>query len=659
MQSDDPQLDFFAEHLEELATAAVRQILKDPDSESFLAWMQDVARRDFDFFDDLPQDEAFQNALTINLGRALWNATPLPDKGFRPDPLPEPGRNQPCPCGSGKKFKRCCRDLPSFPFLEEQGFMGCLVARELPTEELERFARARTIPGEAFGYLARTLLEEGQPQRVLGILEPLFEKPQRLDGTYEMALDSLFDAYDDLGLRQEKLETMNRLAEELRPPLRGAMWSRTATMAADKGHWKEAWQCFGQAQQDDPDNPSIALLEVTLLLFEGRFDQASERARFWHARLRRLGYDVENDGAFAPLEETIKNPREAALSLTNPEIAHELLWFREILEKGLSRPVRTTRFETWEVPDDGPGGLSDEAGEADDDDQTDDDETFLYGLCLEPPRREDSLMEDWAANWPESFSGPMAPEPAGGGAWYPPEAARAWLEVLNGDPEAFDRLSILDDLCQAVRELGGPESLLDELLMDPILERGAAILERTLEEARKEKPAERLLWGIVENRPGLRLLEGWGYTLDRREELEATREVWERLLRLNPMDNQGVRDELVNLYLRTGDDEAALELAETYAQDAFSAQLAYGPVLALFRLGRRQEAAAALARAVENLPHVADYLAGRQEGMPELRGPGYVVGGEDQAWFYLVEMEDVWQEVSGLLEWLERETATS
>ncbi|MCL6105810.1 MAG: SEC-C metal-binding domain-containing protein [Actinobacteria bacterium] len=21
---------------------------------------------------------------------------------------PEPGRNDPCPCGSGKKYKRCC-----------------------------------------------------------------------------------------------------------------------------------------------------------------------------------------------------------------------------------------------------------------------------------------------------------------------------------------------------------------------------------------------------------------------------------------------------------------------------------------------------------------------------------------------------------------------
>jgi SWIM/SEC-C metal-binding protein len=26
---------------------------------------------------------------------------------------PKVGRNDPCPCGSGKKFKKCCADLPA------------------------------------------------------------------------------------------------------------------------------------------------------------------------------------------------------------------------------------------------------------------------------------------------------------------------------------------------------------------------------------------------------------------------------------------------------------------------------------------------------------------------------------------------------------------
>jgi SWIM/SEC-C metal-binding protein len=41
------------------------------------------------------------------------------DRALRPpEPLlaePKTGRNDPCPCGSGKKFKKCCATSPSEP----------------------------------------------------------------------------------------------------------------------------------------------------------------------------------------------------------------------------------------------------------------------------------------------------------------------------------------------------------------------------------------------------------------------------------------------------------------------------------------------------------------------------------------------------------------
>ena len=44
-------------------------------------------------------------------GLVQWNEV-KPDEGV-PKPLPlaraPAGRNEPCPCGSGKKYKRCCR----------------------------------------------------------------------------------------------------------------------------------------------------------------------------------------------------------------------------------------------------------------------------------------------------------------------------------------------------------------------------------------------------------------------------------------------------------------------------------------------------------------------------------------------------------------------
>jgi uncharacterized protein YecA (UPF0149 family) len=44
-----------------------------------------------------------------HLGRAIFQARcEAGDFGHEPSGRPKIGRNDPCPCGSGKKFKKCC-----------------------------------------------------------------------------------------------------------------------------------------------------------------------------------------------------------------------------------------------------------------------------------------------------------------------------------------------------------------------------------------------------------------------------------------------------------------------------------------------------------------------------------------------------------------------
>ena len=43
-----------------------------------------------------------------NVVRSQFGAQPWSSFGNLPDLAPEPGRNDPCPCGSGKKYKKCC-----------------------------------------------------------------------------------------------------------------------------------------------------------------------------------------------------------------------------------------------------------------------------------------------------------------------------------------------------------------------------------------------------------------------------------------------------------------------------------------------------------------------------------------------------------------------
>ncbi|MBW3670229.1 MAG: SEC-C domain-containing protein [Acidobacteria bacterium] len=43
--------------------------------------------------------------------------------------MPSPGRNQPCPCGSGSKYKHCCEQKDKQPFMSQTGLiMGLAVA---------------------------------------------------------------------------------------------------------------------------------------------------------------------------------------------------------------------------------------------------------------------------------------------------------------------------------------------------------------------------------------------------------------------------------------------------------------------------------------------------------------------------------------------------
>jgi hypothetical protein len=50
-----------------------------------------------------------------------------------------------------------------------------------------------------------------------------------------------------------------------------------------------------------------------------------------------------------------------------------------------------------------------------------------------------------------------------------------------------------------------------------------------------------LHWGLIDNRPFLKCMHGYGLCLWRLDHFDAAERVFDRLLWLNPSDNQGVR----------------------------------------------------------------------------------------------------------------------
>ncbi|GMQ76134.1 MAG: hypothetical protein BMS9Abin01_1399 [Gammaproteobacteria bacterium] len=126
-----------------------------------------------------------------------------------------------------------------------------------------------------------------------------------------------------------------------------------------------------------------------------------------------------------------------------------------------------------------------------------------------------------------------------------------------------------------------------------------------------------------------------------------------RLLALNPNDNHGARALIVCADLQHGRDAAALALCDRFAGDML-AEIAFGRVLALYRLGREEEATDSLRGAVERHPPLARILTTKRAPRINLDPSGYILGSDEEAAGYRKTMRDTWAETPGALEWLRR-----
>jgi len=193
----------------------------------------------------------------------------------------------------------------------------------------------------------------------------------------------------------------------------------------------------------------------------------------------------------------------------------------------------------------------------------------------------------------------------------------------------------------------------------PDLERRADLYRKAVEAGERTlgpKPfAEEVghFWGILETRPYMRARNGLAGALwaaGRHDEAIAH---WQDLLRLNPGDNQGVRDVLVPRLIERRRDQEADAVLAAYADDV-SAMLSYARALIEFRRSGEGEAAQAkLAEALRANPHVAKYLTGGA-AMPEDLPETYRLGSEDEAQLAAATLAAAWHASEGAIEWLRR-----
>ena len=632
------------ERIEQVILQSVRRILEHQDAARFLDWAREAIPGALGLADEgLTPEEG--RRLAMLLATAIWNATPLPSEGFRPRPLSGAG-DGPCPCGSGLPHQDCCGAMGEAPELSAD-LIWELLLDELPERQLKLAVADGAVPAHLLGAVADRWLGEDRPGRAVSLLEPLFEGDEigEFDARFDPALNVLCDAYDRLDHWKKKREFLDRMSERGSRALRAAAWQRLSTIYIDEGDFEQAGAAFTQALRLDPESPGIAVLEITLLAAQHEDALARQRAGFWRRKLARQGMVDEEIMAF--LARAGEDPQDALMASQAAIIDPVLLTLRDWIGGIGPRALPDYRLEGC-----GGGAEPVPAGQL-----------SLFGedaaagavhpadltraVRLRPSQALRRLEVQWHQVYP-------APKPLStrlsplfeGDLWE----EEGWIRFLLEHPDAADSLDILDDLATALYL--HPESSLPwvaRALLVPVLERGRRIVEHSLVSAQ-----DRVIpWTVQDNRPALRLLfRLYLFREEGRYETEAGR-ILETLLRLNPDDNHGVRAELMNHYLRRGEDEHALELATRFPEDPL-ADLAYGEVLALYRLGRRDRAARALSHAVGRLPRIPHYLTRKRVRQPPVSPAGVTPGGDDQAWLYREAMRDVWEAEPGVLAWLKK-----
>ncbi|MBP6261385.1 MAG: hypothetical protein KA361_03005, partial [Chromatiaceae bacterium] len=275
-----------------------------------------------------------------------------------------------------------------------------------------------------------------------------------------------------------------------------------------------------------------------------------------------------------------------------------------------------------------------------------------HQMRLLPPRDLAALEAQWHALFPapKPLGPQLLPIATSPNPWEEKEE-EGWLAFLDRHPAAADSLDILDDLVTAIYV--HPDSALPWIaraLLVPLLERAQSIAARVL----PDEDPRTLPWDRADNRPALRLLFRLYLAQTEAGQEEAAVTSLHRLMRLNPRDHHGIRADLMNDYLRQGEDVEALALARRFPNDRL-VDLAYGEVLALFRQGSSQQAQQALRRAQSHLPLIPRYLTQKRVARPRQREPGPSPASAETAWFYRESMLDVWEAEPGLLEWLRRQ----
>lgn len=179
---------------------------------------------------------------------------------------------------------------------------------------------------------------------------------------------------------------------------------------------------------------------------------------------------------------------------------------------------------------------------------------------------------------------------------------------------------------------------------------GVAAGERALGE-RPFRDEVGCFWGLLETRPYMRARAGLAQSLwETGHRDEAVDHYWD-LLRLNPNDNQGIRDLLMPCLIELGRDKDAERLYKRYKDNGMAVWRYSRALLDFRRHGGKAVACKSLDAALQQNPHVPGFVLGRKK-MPRYLPGFYGYGDEQEAVLYCYGNRQAWLGTPGALAWL-------
>ena len=158
-------------------------------------------------------------------------------------------------------------------------------------------------------------------------------------------------------------------------------------------------------------------------------------------------------------------------------------------------------------------------------------------------------------------------------------------------------------------------------------------------------------WGLLETRPYMRARAGLAQSLWAAGNREEAVEHYQDMLRLNPNDNQGIRDLLMPCLIELGRDADAENLFRQYKEDGMAVWMYSRALLDFRKKGNSLAATKSLKAALEENRHVPAYLLGRKK-MPRHLPDYYGFGDENEAVVFAHGNRSAWEATRGALEWL-------